>query len=81
MSEKDGGPAFPYTENVRIARLRNGSIVLTLVPGLAADKGIGHGTPVEQRSFPQTEEEWQRIRREHPNALVLIPWGSEEGRC
>lgn len=64
-------------ENIRVARLRNGSIVLTLVPGLAADKGIGHGTPVEQRSFPQTEEEWGRIRRENPNALVLIPREAE----
>jgi len=60
-------------ENVREVRDRNGSLVVTLVPGLARDKGMVNGVLVEQRSFPQTEVEWARIRREHPNALVLIP--------
>lgn len=66
--------------NVRKIVYRNGSWVVTIPAAQAADKRVEDGMPGEWRSFPMTEEEWQRIRREHPNALVLIPGEAEKSR-
>lgn len=61
------------TANARKIVHRHRSWFVVIPSGLAADKRIKDGTQGEWRSFPTTEEEWQRIKRDHPNALVLIP--------
>jgi len=60
-------------KNVRSIRRRSGSLMVAIPSSMAADKQIEPGSQAEWRSFPQSEEEWARMRREHPNALVLIP--------
>jgi hypothetical protein len=66
------------TGNARKISYRNKSWVVTIPAALAADKRLDHGMIGEWRSFPGTEEEWRRIQREHPNALVLIPRASHK---
>ena len=53
---------------------------ISIPPALAKDKGIREGDMCEWRSFPTTEDEWQRIKREYPRTLVLIPPTPEKER-
>ena len=53
---------------------------ITIASGVMKLQGIEiqNGQDCEWILFPKTEDEWQRIRREHPNALVLIPLPPEQ---
>ena len=59
------------TSNVRKVQYRNRSYWVTIPPAMVADKRI-EGL-AEWRSLPTNEDDWRRMLREHPGALVLIP--------
>ena len=61
------------TSNRRKVQYRNRSFWVTIPPALAVDKGIQAQSYIEWRSFPLAGDDWERIRKEHPNALVMIP--------